>query len=123
MGVGLLAKHQPQQAVPMLEKAVSVSHRSPGIVGELIRAYAQAGRRSDALRLLAERKKREQPGYSGAFVIAYLGLGDYDQAFVWLERAYQEQSDLIPYLKVHPVFDAVRGDPRFQDLLRRVGLN
>ena len=52
-------------------------------------ASAQSGRRSDALRLLAELKKRERPGYSGPLVIAYLGLGDYDQSFVWLERAYQ----------------------------------
>ena len=72
------AKHQAQQAVPLLEKAVSVSHRSPGIVGLLVMAYAQARRRSDALRLLAELKKREQPGYSEAFVLAYLGLGYYD---------------------------------------------
>ena len=123
MGTVLLAKHQAEQAVPELEKAVSVSHRSPGIVGLLVMAYAQAGRRSDALRLLAELKKREQPGYSGAFVYAYLGLGDYDQAFVWLERAYQEQASIIQFLKVHPFFDPVHGDPRFQELLRRVGLN
>ena len=86
-------------------------------------AYAQAGRRSDALRLLDELKKREQPGYSGAFVFAYLGLGDYDQAFAWLEHAYQEQANIIQVLKMSPFFDPIRGDPRFQDLLRRAGLN
>jgi len=123
IGTILLAKHQADQAVPVMEKAVSVSHRSPGIVGGLIMAYAQTGRRSDALRLLAELKKGEQPGYSGAFVIAYLGLGDYDQAFAWLERAYQEQANIIQFLKVHPFFDPLRGDPRFQDLLRRVGFD
>jgi serine/threonine-protein kinase len=122
MGTVLLAKHQAEQAVPVLEKAVSVTHRSPGIVGGLVMAYAQSGRRSDALSLLAELKKHELPGSSGAFVIAYLGLGDYDQAFVWLERAYQEQANLIQFLKVHPFFDPVRNDPRFRDLLRRVGL-
>ena len=123
MGTILLAKHQAEQAVPVLEKAVSVSHRSAGVVGALIMAYAQTGRRSDALRLLAELKKGEQPGYSGAFVIAYLGLGDYDKAFAGLERAYQEQANIIQFLKVHPFFDPVRGDPRFTDLLRRVGLD
>lgn len=74
----------------------------------LVMAYAQAGRRSDALRLLAELKKREQPGYSEAFVLAYLGLGDYDQAFVWLERAYQEQANIIQFLKVGPFFLGMR---------------
>ena len=86
-------------------------------------AYAQAGRRTDALRLLAELKKREQPGYSGALVIAYLGLGDYDEAFAWLNRAYQEHANIMQFLKVTPFFDPVRGDPRFIDLQRRVGLN
>jgi len=91
----------------------------------LIRAYARAGRRTDALRLLAELKRRREAGYvpAGAFVNAYLGLGDHDQTFVWLERAYQEQSNILQFLKVHPFFDPLRGDPRFADLVRRVGLD
>jgi hypothetical protein len=52
-----------------------------------------------------------------------LGLGDYDQAFVWFERACQEQSNIVQYLKVHSFFDPVRNDPRFVDLIRRVGLD
>jgi len=60
---------------------------------------------------------------AGAFVNAYLGLGDNDQAFAWMERAYQEQSNLLQFLKVFPFFDPVRGDPRFADLLHRVGLD
>jgi hypothetical protein len=56
-------------------------------------------------------------------VNAYLGLGDYDQAFVWFERACQEQSNILQYLKVHPFFDPVRNDPRFVDLIHRVGLD
>lgn len=91
----------------------------------LIRAYAHAGRRTDALRLLAELKKRKQAGYvpAAAFVNAYLGLGDNEQAFVWLEKAYTEQSNILQWVKVHPYFDPIRGDPRFADLVRRVGLN
>jgi tetratricopeptide (TPR) repeat protein len=98
IGLVLMAKHQADQALPVLEKAVSVSDRSPGIVGGLVMAYAQAGRRRDALRLLAELKKREQPGYSGSFVIAYLGLGDYDEAFAWLDRGYKEQANIMQFL-------------------------
>ena len=123
MGVVLMAKHQADQAIPVLERAVAISDRSPGIVGGLVMAYAQAGRRKDALRLLAELKKRDQPGYSGAFVFAYLGLGDYDQAFAWLDRAYREQANIIQFLKVLPFFDPVRADPRFIDLVHRVGLD
>ena len=58
-----------------------------------------------------------------AFVNAYLGLGENDQAFAWLEQAYKEQSNILQFLKVHPYFDPIRADPRFADLVRRVGLN
>ena len=124
LGFVLIANHQPEEAIPVLEKAVSVSDGSPGVIGVLVRAYAQAGRRPDALRLLQELKKRRQAGYvpSAAFVHAYLGLGENDLAFAWLEQAYREQSNILQYAKVHPFFDPLRGDPRFADLLRRVGL-
>ena len=124
LGFALIANNQAADAIPILEKAVSVSKRSAGPMGVLIRAYAQAGRRGDALRLLAELKKRKSEGYvpAGAFVNAYLGLGENDEAFVWLEQAYKEQSNMLQFVKVHPFFDPIRSDPRFADLVRRVGL-
>jgi len=125
LGFVLVANGQPGDAVPVLEKAISVSNGSPAATGVLIRAYAHAGRRSDALRLLAELKKRRNSGYvpAGAFVNAYLGLGDTEQAFVWLEQSYREQSNILQFVKVHPFFDSIRNDPRFADLVRRVGLS
>src|SRR5260370_2781096 len=92
LGFVLIAKDQPEAAIPVLEKAVSVSDRSPGVIGVLVRAYAHAGRRTDALRLLEELKKRKHAGYvpAAAFVNACLALGDSDQAFACFERAYQE---------------------------------
>jgi TolB-like protein/tetratricopeptide (TPR) repeat protein len=124
LGFTLVANNQPGDAIPVLEKSISVSNGSPAATGVLIRAYSHAGRRTDALRLLAELQKRRRAGYvpAGAFVNAYLGLGDNDQAFVWLEQAYKEQSNILQFLKVHPYFDPIRGDPRFADLLRRTGL-
>jgi TolB-like protein/DNA-binding winged helix-turn-helix (wHTH) protein/Flp pilus assembly protein TadD len=125
LGFSLIAKGQPEDAIPVLEKAVSITNRSSGVIGVLISAYAHAGRRKDALRLLDELKQRRQKGYvpAGAFVNAYLGMEDREQAFAWLERAYQEQSNILQFLKVHPFFDPLRGDPRFVDLVRRVGLD
>jgi TolB-like protein/DNA-binding winged helix-turn-helix (wHTH) protein/Flp pilus assembly protein TadD len=125
LGYSLIAKGQPDDAIPALEKAVSLTDRSPGVIGVLIRAYAHAGRRKDAFRLLDELKQRRQKGYipAGAFVNAYLGMEDREQAFAWLERAYQEQSNILQFLRVHPHFDPLRGDPRFKDLLHRVGLD
>jgi TolB-like protein/Tfp pilus assembly protein PilF len=124
LGFAFVANNQPKDAIPVLEKAISVSKGSPAATGVLIRAYAHAGRRTDALRLLAELQNRRKAGYvpAAAFVNAYLGLGENDQAFLWLEEAYKEQSNILQFLKVHPFFDPIRGDPRFADLLRRVGL-
>jgi hypothetical protein len=91
----------------------------------LIRAYADAGRRSQALFLIDELKRLQQSGNvpTAAFVNAFLGLGDNEQAFAWLERAYTEHSMILQFIKVHPFFDPLRGDPRFADLVRRVGLD
>ncbi len=124
LGFTLVGNDQAGDAIPVLEKAISVSHGSPAATGVLIRAYAHAGRRKDARRLLGELQTRKSAGYvpAAAFVNAYLGLGENDQAFVWLEQAYQEQSNILQFLKVHPYFDPIRGDPRFRDLLRRTGL-
>ena len=71
-----------------------------------------SGRRALAMDLVEESKRRQQKGYvPAAFVNAYLGVGDKEQAFAWMEWAYQEQSMILQYLKVHPFFDPVRGDP------------
>jgi len=125
LGFALIADGQADQAIPVLENAVALSDRSPAVTGVLIRAYAHAGRRTEALSLLEELKRRQRAGYvpAAAFVNAYLGLGDKEQAFAWLDRAYKEHSMILQLLKVHPYFDPLRDDPRFKDLLRRVGLD
>jgi len=125
LGFALIANHHPQEAIPVLKKGISVSNNSPALIGLLVNANAQAGQRAEALRLLDELKRRRQTGYvpAAAFVLAYLGLSDYDRAFVWLDQAYKEQSYILLLLKVFPFFDPIRADPRFVDLLHRVGLD
>jgi TolB-like protein/Flp pilus assembly protein TadD len=125
LGFTLISNGQPDEAIPSLGKAVSLTHGSPAVMGVLVRAYAHAGRRADALRLLDELKRRQQNTYvpSAAFVNAYLGLGDNEQALAWLEKGYREQSSILGLLKVHPYFDPLRGDPRFKELVHRVGLD
>jgi serine/threonine-protein kinase len=95
------------------------------VISALVWAYVHDGRRADALRLLEELKKREKVGYvpAAAMVNSYLALGDNDEAFAWFERACQEPSNVLRFIKVFPPFDPVRGDPRFEELVRRVGLN
>ena len=125
LGQVLTCKGQTQEAISLLEKTVSMTDRAPGSIEWLAVAYARAGRRADALRLIDELKQRLKTSYvpPAVFVFPYVELGDYDQAFAWLERAYQEQSNILMFLRVAPFFDPVRNDPRFKDLLRRVGLN
>ena len=125
LGFALILNQQTDQAIPELEKTVAMMNRSPGSLEMLATAYARAGRRQDALTLINELKQRRQRGYvpAGAFINPYLALGDYDQAFFWCDEAYKEQSAILQWIKVDPVFDSVRNDPRFVDLVHRVGLN
>jgi pentatricopeptide repeat protein len=110
MGFALSGDGRSTEAIPFLQKSISVSAGNAAAIGVLIRAYALAGRRSDALKLLEELQRRGGVGYvpAAAFVNAYLGLGDTQAAFDWLERAYQEQLNILQFLRVHPFFDLVQ---------------
>ena len=55
------------------------------------------------------------------FAKVYIGLGDKDQAFAWLEKGYQQRDFWLTFLRGDPIFDSLRSDPRFQDLLHRIG--
>jgi Flp pilus assembly protein TadD len=123
LGYALVADGQLDEGIRVLEKAAAVSQRSPGVLGGLARAYATAGRRADASRLLDElhqQQRRNSYVPAAAFINAYIGLGQHDEAFVWLERAYREHSNMLQFVKVHPTFDPIRRDPRFADCVRRV---
>ena len=91
-------------------------------MANLARAYVASGRRDEAVKLLGELKKRSNPSYSDASEIAmiYVALGDRDQAMQWLEKSYDGRFN--PSVLLRPGFDPLRSDPRFQDLVRRIGL-
>ena len=92
---------------------------------ELAYIYGRSGHRVQALGALRklEQINRRQPMDSAAILWAHIGMGDKDQAFVWLEKAYTEHSNTLMTLKVEPGYDSLRSDPRFADLLHRVGLD
>ena len=117
-----LQKHMYDEAVAELQKAVQLSGRSPTCIANLARAYVASGNRNEAVQLLSELKKRSSPGYSNASEIAmiYASFGDMDQAMNWLEKGYEERFN--PGVLLRPGFDPLRSDPRFQNLVRRIGL-
>jgi TolB-like protein/DNA-binding winged helix-turn-helix (wHTH) protein/Flp pilus assembly protein TadD len=117
-----LQKHMYEEAVAELQEAVKLSGGSPTCIANLARAYVASGKRSEAVKLLSDLKKRSNPGYSNAAEIAmiYASLGDTDQAMNWLEKGYEERFN--PGVLLRPGFDPLRSDPRFKELLRRIGL-
>jgi tetratricopeptide (TPR) repeat protein len=88
-------------------------------------AYAVSGNRAEAEKMLGQLQALSLQKYVPSFLIAliYVGLGDKDQAFAWLEKAYAERSVWMPWLKVDPEFDTLRSDPRFVDLQGRIGFS
>jgi TolB-like protein/DNA-binding winged helix-turn-helix (wHTH) protein/Tfp pilus assembly protein PilF len=84
-------------------------------------AYAKAGRRAEALALLRNLQSTNQYVSPTELAILYAALGEKDQAFLSLERAYDAHDVQLQYLNTDPHFDDLRGDPRFADLRRRVG--
>ncbi len=124
LGHTYAANQQFNEAIAAAEKAVELSQRNSGALGILGLAYGLAGRKAEANKILNELLKLNESRYvtPAALVNVYIGLGDKGQVFVWLEKAYQERSNFVAYLKVFPILDPVRSDPRFDDLVRRVGL-
>jgi TolB-like protein/DNA-binding winged helix-turn-helix (wHTH) protein/Flp pilus assembly protein TadD len=122
LGQAYLEKHMNDKAVAALQKAVQLSGGSPTCIANLARAYAAAGKRSEAVKLLSNLKERSSPGYSDAAEIGevYASLGDTDQAMNWLEKAYEERFN--PGVLLRLGFDPLRSDPRFEELVRHVGL-
>jgi eukaryotic-like serine/threonine-protein kinase len=125
LAVGYDGLGQQLDAVSEYQKALELSHGDTDPAAGLAHAYAAMGRRAEAEKLLRELQRRSEIAYVSPYMIAaiHAGLGDKDRAFEFLGKALQEKSPDIPYfLKADLRLDTLRSDPRFQDLVRRVGL-
>lgn len=122
LGQTYLQKGMYVEAIEELTRAGEQS--SDGGLSLLGYAYAVSGRKEKARRALAELQELSRRRYVSPVDIAaiYTGLGEKDQAFAWLEKGYQARATRMTFLKVDPQFDSLRSDPRFADLLRRVGI-
>jgi TolB-like protein len=118
-------KHMHHRAIAAFRRAVGISkRRSPRYLASLAHAYAVAGKRKDALGLLGELDRLAETRYvsSYAFALTFVGLGDNENAFTWLARARRECSSAVPFIGVEPRLAPLHSDPRFRQLLVRVGL-
>jgi serine/threonine-protein kinase len=125
LGRACLEKGMYQQAVEHMQRAASLAGASVAMSAALAHAYALAGKRDEAERILGELLERSRGSYVEPMSIAviYSGLGDKENALEWLEKARAQHSVGLLTLKVHPIFDGLRSNPRFQRLLRRIGLS
>jgi tetratricopeptide (TPR) repeat protein len=108
--------------IPAEAKAVAPENQL--VASGLGWVYAVSGRRADALKIAKEFKQLSSRAYVDFYQLAaiYAGLGDKDEAFRLLEKAYEEHSSSMPFLAVDPFWYGMHSDPRYADLLRRVGL-
>jgi TolB-like protein/DNA-binding winged helix-turn-helix (wHTH) protein/Flp pilus assembly protein TadD len=122
LGQAFVQTHNYSQAIAELQRAIELSPGSTAFAANLAYAYAVSGKRDEAEKILNDLKNRSPQVFSNAPEIAmvYVGLDDKDQAMAWLERAYAER--FSPWVLMRPCFSPLRSDPRFQDLLHRIGL-
>jgi len=122
LGWAYLQKGMHQEAVAEFQKAANQRSGALAPLAGLAEAYAIAGKRDDAHRLLNQLKALSGQTHVVPYLIAdiYVGLGEREEAFAWLERAFEAHDPPLVWLKVDPDLDPLRSAPRFQDLLRRM---
>jgi TolB-like protein/DNA-binding winged helix-turn-helix (wHTH) protein/Flp pilus assembly protein TadD len=113
-----------QKGLAELQSAASLSGDSPLYLAQVAVAHARAGRKTEALQIIARLQTISSKRYVSPYGLAqiYAALNDKEQTFKWLQIAYDDRAVWMTYLAVDPVFDGFRSDQRFQDLLRRVRL-
>jgi serine/threonine protein kinase len=123
-GMAYEQKGMYPEAIADLQNAVTLSGSRTTVLGPLGHAYAIAGRRSEARKVLDEVMQLRARAYFPSYEIAliYTGMGEKDQAFEWLDKAYEERSPWLIHLRVDPRFETLYSDPRYADMLRRIGL-
>ena len=112
------------EAIAEFRQVLNMTGGKPLGLLSLAHAYAAAGRRAEAEKILAELREQSKLRFISPGLVAavYAALGDKDEAFAWLEKGEKERDGILARLKVDSRFDSLRSDPRFTDLIRRIGL-
>jgi TolB-like protein/DNA-binding winged helix-turn-helix (wHTH) protein/Flp pilus assembly protein TadD len=122
LGQAFEQKHMYDEAIAEFQRAIDISGHSAAFDSSLAHAYAVSGRRQEATKIAKylESSSDQSPSAEAHIALIYVGLGDMDQAMTWLNKAYDARFN--PSILLRPFFDPVRSDPRFKDLLSRIGL-
>ena len=122
LGQAYRQKHMYDEAIEEFKRAIELSGGDNTFDANLAYAYAISARKEEAIKILSDLEERQSRNSSidASVALVYLGLGDKDQAMIWLNKAYQARFN--PSILVRPAFDSLRSDARYQELLRRIGL-
>jgi TolB-like protein/DNA-binding winged helix-turn-helix (wHTH) protein/Flp pilus assembly protein TadD len=122
LGQALEQKHKHDEAIAEFRRAIELSGGNTTFESNLAHAYAVSGRKQEAMKIVKDLENRQSQNSStdASIALIYVGLGDNDRAMIWLNKAYRARFN--PSILMRPVFDPLRSNPRFQDLLHRIGL-
>ncbi len=125
LGLAYVQERRYQEALVEYNKAREIAGDTPQINAHIAHVLAVSGKKTEALTALAKLQELAQRQYVPPYDIAliYLGLGDKEKAFEWLEKAYSDHSTEMIYFKVDPMFAPLGSDPRYESLLRRMHLS
>ena len=125
LGRAYLQADKKQDALAAFKRAVELEGENPENWANLAYAYGVSGNKAEAEKIVEYLKEKSKSNYVAPyyFAIAYVGLGENEETFKWLERAYDDRSDsLVLYLTADPQMQGIRSNPRFKDLLKRMNL-
>ena len=125
LGQSYVQQRKYEQGLEELQKAVELSGDSPLYMAQVGVSQALAGEKNQALRTVRDLQELSTARYVSPYGIAqiYAALNDKEQTYKWLEVAYRDRAVWMSYLAVDPLFDSIRSEEHFRDLLRRVGLH
>ncbi len=112
------------QAQMAYQSILAFAPHDPALLGLLGHLYAVSGQQAAARGIISQLQQMSGERYVPSLYVAliYIGLGDKDQAFTWLDKAYEGRCEYLVYLPTDPMADSLRNDPRFPVLLERLGL-
>jgi tetratricopeptide (TPR) repeat protein len=124
LGSAYREKKMYPQAIEQFDLARKETGNNPATLMAYGHALGVSGDKAGARKVLAELQQLSNSRNVPAlyFAVMYTGLGELDQAFAWLDKAYREHNDRIVYLAVEPIADPLRSDPRYRDLISRLHL-